>query len=119
MRFAALLSVMAALAGCQDALNEAPETAEGAEVIQCALASAQDFSAGCTAELVETEEGRVVILRNPDGGFRRLRITGGEGLLEAADGADALQVKRSESALNVTIGPDRYILPISGGGNGK
>ena len=98
-RLAALLLLPAACGA-----PAAPETR-----IECALAGAAAFERVCTLERAST--GRL-ILRGPDGGFRRLRrTTDGRGVA-AADGAEPATVTIvGRDLIEVAIGSDRYRLP--------
>jgi hypothetical protein len=61
-----------------------------------------------------------MIIRQPDGGFRRFNIvTDGHGL-EAADGFDKAKISIVEDGkILVSVGPDKYLLPaqIKAGAN--
>ena len=69
--------------------------------IDCAVDRAADFVRTCTAERV----GDAIVVRRPDGGFRRIVRTA-EGA--ATDGADPV-MQAADGTL--TIGDDRYRLP--------
>lgn len=81
--------------------------------IECALAGKTTFERDCTTERVSGPEGQMLVIRNPDGGFRRFRIlTNGRGL-EPADGMDPdfkLNVTGS-GTIEVHSGDDIYRLP--------
>jgi hypothetical protein len=56
--------------------------------IECALAGSTSFDRKCTTERVTGPEGALLVIRHPDGGFRRFKIlTDGRGLAPA-DGTD-------------------------------
>lgn len=56
--------------------------------IECALAGKTTFERDCTTEKVTGPEGQMLVIRAPDGGFRRFKIlTDGRGLAPA-DGID-------------------------------
>jgi hypothetical protein len=56
--------------------------------IECALAGSTAFDRNCTTERVSGPEGQLLVVRHPDGGFRRFKIlTDGRGLAPA-DGID-------------------------------
>ncbi|UYV14924.1 hypothetical protein [Porphyrobacter sp. ULC335] len=78
--------------------------------VDCAPAGVDEFSAQCTAEVSAEGGTRFVVLWNPDGSFHRLRATGDERWLEAADGAEQARVEYAESTLTIGIGGDRYML---------
>lgn len=112
---AALLSLLA-LAACSS--NAAPpDTAEGAEHISCALAGNQAFKPVCAVERAQIEGKLVLIVRHPDGAFRRFDVLGGGQGLALSDGAETAQVKMAGSDLEVTVGPDRYRFPVTAKGD--
>lgn len=89
---------MLALASCggqnsDEALKQAEKEATQEAIadgkIECALAGAKDFQRNCSTERMSTETGQLLVIRHPNGGFRRFRVlTDGRGL-EPADGFDA------------------------------
>ena len=97
------------LTGCGNAVEEV----QSRDMVECALAGAASFSADCTMERHDSDEGRTLILRHPDGGFRRFEIgVPGRGLI-TADGMEAAQVQQREGMVEVRVGADRYRLPIA------
>ena len=74
-----------------DLLAAEGQTAEEAALqgkVECALAGSADFNRNCTTERVSGAEGQMLVVRHPDGGFRRFKIlTDGRGLTPA-DGID-------------------------------
>ena len=91
-----IASLSLALSACgsdpeADLLAAESETAEEAALqgkVECALAGGADFNRNCTTERVSGPEGQMLVVRHPDGGFRRFKIlTDGRGLLPA-DGID-------------------------------
>ncbi|SIN96082.1 hypothetical protein SAMN02745824_2443 [Parasphingorhabdus marina DSM 22363] len=80
--------------------------------IECAINGDTSFTRGCQTERLSGEEGVTLIIRHPDGGFRRFRVlTDGRGL-EAADGSEPARIEIVEDdKIRVSIGSDRYILP--------
>lgn len=108
----ALIAVAAALSGCSRA--DAPEgEVDGGLEVACALDGAETFADACTVER-RTEGGRTfLIVRRPDGGFRRLEVVAdGAGIL-AADGADPAAVELVDGMLDVSVGKDHYLLPAA------
>jgi hypothetical protein len=81
--------------------------------IECALAGSTSFNRNCTTERVSGPEGQLLVIRHPDGGFRRFAIlTDGRGLAPA-DGIDPdfkLSVKAG-GMIEVRSGDDIYRLP--------
>ncbi len=95
------------VAGCSDG-----ETANGAAApddrIDCRVGAAADFERSCT---MEAADGGRLIVRKPDGGFRRLLRRTSDGFA-AADGAEAAHVTRlRDGRFEVEIGGDRFRLP--------
>ncbi|WP_326524568.1 hypothetical protein [Sphingomonas sp.] len=76
------------------------------------VACGSDLTQSCTVERVPDGDGELLTLRHPDGGFRRLRVTG-DGSVAAADGAEpATIVARGEDGVEVAIGDARYRVPL-------
>ncbi len=82
--------------------------------IDCAIGAGADYSTVCTIERVSDEEGDVLLLHHPDGGFRRLTYKVQTGELSTVDGADLLEDRSLEpgKAREFAIGEDRYLVPI-------
>jgi hypothetical protein len=104
------------------ACDKAPGTGSGKQPaatgapagIPCALHGARAFGNGCSVERSTTQEGLVLILHHPDGGFRRLLVTtDGRGVV-AADGSEQASVAVvGPGMIEVAIGEDRYRLPAT------
>lgn len=98
------------LAACSEAQSDDPPAGP---MVACALAGAAEFSAECTMERVAGPDGTQLIVRHPDGGFRRFDLgVPGRGIV-TADGADQAVVHLGEGMAEVTVGEDRYRLPIA------
>lgn len=101
-----------------DLLAAEGETAKEAALqgkVECALAGSADFSRSCTTERVSGAEGQMLVVRHPDGGFRRFKIlTDGRGLLPA-DGIDPdFKIKvLANGMIEVRSGDDTYRLPAA------
>lgn len=114
LAFAALLG----LAACGDsgrATQQALDaSADGDERVPCAVEGERDFEDVCTVERAAGEEGLILTLRHPGGGFRRLLVTqDGRGVV-AADGADPAVVSViDDDRIEVTIAGDQYRLPAT------
>lgn len=113
----ALLPVLLSLslAACDQASpGGGGKSTTGGAAIPCALAGAAAFKAECTVERSTTDDGIVLTLHHPDGGFRRLQVaTDGRGVV-TADGADAASIKVvGADAIEVSVGEDRYRLPAT------
>lgn len=116
--FAPILSLLA-LAACSSnaAPPEAPEGAEGVEHVACALGGDQTFKPDCAVERAQAEGKLVLIVRHPDGAFRRFAVLGGGQGLALADGAETAQVSMVGKDLEVTVGLDKYRFPATAKGN--
>ena len=97
------------LAGCGDSAPGDPAApAEADSRIECRSSEGAEFERVCTLEWAE--DRRTLTVRKPDGGFRRLRIEGGE--FVAADGAEPARVSDSgPGQVEVAIGADAFRLP--------
>jgi hypothetical protein len=108
MRFAAL--PILALAACSPGSEAAPE--EPQERIACALDGAAEFTADCALERATVEGAAVLVVRHPDGGFRRFEVSqDGQNLL-AADGAEVTQSALKADRWEVILGDNRYVIPV-------
>lgn len=95
-----------------EAEEDAAEQAADDGRIECAINGDSDFSNGCLSERLAGENGVTLIVRHPDGGFRRFNIlTDGRGL-EAADGSEKAKIEIVEdNKILVSVGSDKYIMP--------
>ena len=118
-RIFAAIFVMSLVAGCRNA--DAPAQGEdgssssarsGADLVECAIGDGASFRRVCTVEENRKEDGVRLVLRAPDGGFRRLlRTDDGRGVV-SADGAEPAEVTAlPPDRIEVRIGHDRYRLP--------
>ncbi len=96
----------------QQAESEANEAAVLDGKIECALAGSTAFERTCTTEQIDGSEGKILVIRHPDGGFRRFDIlTDGRGLAPA-DGFDETKINLlSDGMIEVSSGDDKYRLP--------
>ncbi|MEZ5695015.1 MAG: hypothetical protein R3E18_00870 [Sphingomonadaceae bacterium] len=103
------LSAALLIAACSgDAGEPQPQATEGAERIDCAIGEGSQFGSDCLVEEVMEGETNLLIVRHPDGGFRRFeQLNDGRGLA-AFDGADEAQTSFADGVLEVTVGADRY-----------
>lgn len=108
------------LAACGGAGGDASTPAPGGEPdarIDCRIGSARAFERFCSYEIAGTERGRMLTIRKPDGGFRRLLLTEDGTGVAAADGAERPEVAiLDEGRIEVTIGGDSFRLPATVGG---
>jgi hypothetical protein len=111
MRALVPLVAIAVLAGCSAGKSETPAVAQGGERIGCALAGAQQFTDTCAVDRMQTDGRLSLIVRHPDGAFRRFAVVGdGRGLV-VADGAEQAKTAIQDDKLAVTVGADRYLFP--------
>src|SRR6478735_10915580 len=93
------------------ACTPAAQAPDPDSLIECALAGAATFARDCAVEQVREGGSLVLVVRHPDGGFRRFDVlTDGHGLA-AADGALAAQVSMRDGGIEVAVGGDRYRFP--------
>jgi hypothetical protein len=119
-KFAVSLCAFALLAACNKTDDKSLELAEKAAdeaaindgKIECALAGKKDFGRVCETERIAGPNGQILVIRHPDGGFRRFKVlTDGRGLA-AAEGADPTSIKILNSGeIELTSGDDLYRLP--------
>lgn len=112
MKHAAILVGLAAtMAGCSSDEEAAPAVAQGDEQIACAVSGAQEFSEVCAVDRVQADGTMILIVRHPDGAFRRFEVVkDGRGLI-AADGAEPAKTEIAGDKLSVSIADHRYLFP--------
>lgn len=118
------LAVPLLLSACQSGeeapQEEAPAESKQADVppggdtIECAIAGGQWFLPECNVQRVKQEDGALtLVVRHPDGGFRRfLVLTDGRGLA-TADGSEEAVSEVVDGRLDVSVGQDRYRFPAT------
>ena len=105
----ALSGLLATSACAPPAAEHSPQPREHAF---CALNGAEQFSGDCTVERSRAGEAIILVVRHPDGGFRRFTLgRDGNGLV-TADGADQAGVAANGTLLDVRVGRDRYRFPL-------
>ncbi len=103
------LAVLPLLAAC----SPGETLAEGTR-IECAIGGAAGFVEECLMERQTRDNQRFLIVRHPDGAFRRFELGVPDRGLITADGVEQAIVDRGEGYVEVRVGPDRYRLPIAG-----
>ena len=64
-------------------------------------------------ERQDVDGQRILIVRHPDGGFRRFELgVPGRGII-TADGVEQAEITRSEGRVEVRVGADRYQFPVA------
>jgi hypothetical protein len=99
------------LAACSQDPTQAPADAD--DLVECALDGATEFTRDCVIEVSQADGGPIVVIRHPDGSFRRFEwIPARDGPeLHEADGAERAQVEKRGDMLDVTLGTNRYRIP--------
>ena len=87
--------------------------AAGDEHIACAVGGAAELAEVCSVERAEKDGKLTLVIHHPDGAFRRFDVmTDGTGL-RVSDGAEEAQSKLADGKLDVTVGADRYLFPVT------
>ena len=100
------------LAAC-GAAGGGPAVAEAGNLIECAVAGSGSFARDCAVERHLEQGTLMLVVRHPDGGFRRFEVLADGRGLAAADGAEPAQVSLAGESLAVSIGADRYRFPAT------
>ena len=113
-RISSAAAAFALLAGCSsDQPPDPRKPAEGNEHIACAVGGLKDFADVCAVERSVTDGKLALIVRHPDGGFRRFDVLSDGRGVAAADGAETAQVALAGNVLEVSVGGDRYRFPAT------
>ena len=98
------------LAACA---QDAPKAsaADSDDRIACAVGGAAEFARACQVERREVDGVPILVVRHPDGGFRRFEVMRDGTGLAAADGAERAVVSLREQGIEVAVGADRYRFP--------
>jgi len=113
-----LLVIAACGSGEADGAGGAPGDAATSEAvasqaIECALQGAAEFASDCSVERSGQGAGAILVVRHPDGGFRRFEVLADERGLAPADGAQISQMEWREGGIGLAVGPDRYRFPAA------
>lgn len=102
------------LAACSSGEDAAPPpAAEGGERIACAVGGAVELTESCAVDRVQADGRLDLIVRHPDGAFRRFSVvTDGRGLV-VADGAEQAETRLEGDKLSVRVAEDRYLFPAT------
>ena len=111
------VSILLALAGCSGESTPS-DPASVADVedprVSCALAGEAEFTEQCDVERVQNGDRRELVMRHPDGGFRRFEIvTDGRGLVAADGSEEAVVTPLADGRIQLSVGPDRYRIPAT------
>jgi hypothetical protein len=105
------------LAACaQDAPDASAADAD--HRIACAVDGAAEFVRACQVERREIDGATILVVRHPDGGFRRFEVMSDGTGLATADGAERAEVNLREQEIEVAVGTDRYRFPARIMGDG-
>lgn len=87
--------------------------AEGDEHIPCAVSGSGKLEPICAVERHVDANGLTLLVRHPDGGFRRFAVVSDGRGLEVADGAQVAVTRLEGDRLDVSVGADRYLFPAT------
>lgn len=124
MRLLLGCGLLLSLAACEirreneEPAAEATLSAEDPDAIVCALHGSDEFRRQCRVDRAPEGDTLYLVVRHPDGGFRRFEVLEDGRGLAAADGADEAQLAMEGGLLAVTVGDDRYRFPATIGGSG-
>lgn len=113
MRISNLIALSIAVAACSPA---PPAVAEGTELVLCAVNGASKFARKCAVERSNRGGQQVLVIRHPDGGFRRFVLSADGRELAAADGADvvSLALVGKQTEVRVDVDAYRFSRPLTG-----
>ena len=98
---------------CNDSEGAAAQAAAGTTMIDCSLNGASGYGRDCSMERVEENGESFIVVRHPDGAFRRFQLGVPDRGLITADGAQQAEVTDRGGYVEVRVGSDRYHLPVS------
>ncbi len=75
------------------------------------MGGAAAFTRACQVERREVDGVSILVVRHPDGGFRRFEVMRDGTGLAAADGAERVVVSLRDQGIEVAVGADRYRFP--------
>jgi len=116
MKRALALAVLLAACGAEEPgamTNGAapPKPGQPDNRIDCLLAGMARAERVCSMEYSQSPDGPVVLLRRPDGGFRRLLRTPERPFYVAADGAEQpVVIQTRDGVTRIQIGGDQFDL---------
>lgn len=111
------LAALILLAGCDRAELPATDSVQVAQReenhIACARGDAP-LRRDCTIEQARSDDGLILTVRHPDGGFRRLHVTrDGRGVVPADGAQPAAVTIAGAGEIDVAIAGERYRLPAT------
>jgi len=109
----AILAPLAMGAACSEAGPDVPEIAEGDEHIACALGGSAAFENACAVDRDRKDGLLFLVVRHPDGAFRRFEVLDDGRGLAVADGAEQALTRYEDGMAELAVGQDRYRFPIT------
>ena len=103
----ACLPLLLAACSAEPGTSDVPD----GEQVACALNGAKNFGQACGVERMAQGGKQFVILRHPDGGFRRFELRDGGKRFVTADGAEAAVTVANGKEREVTVDDDHYLFP--------
>jgi hypothetical protein len=99
--------------GEQAAASKFESGSEDDGKIACALGGAEKFTRDCSIERAQQDGKLTLVVRHPDGGFRRFEVlTDGRGVA-VADGSEQAETALVGPDLEVVVGTDAYRFPAT------
>lgn len=102
-----------ATTACGPSAQSGP-TGVAQDLIACSLGDGAAWSEDCRLERQVVGSARLLIVHRPDGGFRRFEVIGACTQVVEADGAQAVATRQDGAFLELTVGRERYRLPVAG-----
>ena len=104
------VATLLAVTACSQQEPPPPPDPKAPDTVLCRVGDATQMAPLCRRE----NDGNRIVIRHPDGGFRRFVVVDdGRGII-AADGADPAKVEPLEkNIIRVTVGGDAYELPAT------
>jgi len=113
MRISEAVLLPLLLVACSPTASGTPTVAQGDDLIDCAVSGASGFTHACAVERSVLDGVTMLVVRHPDGGFRRFKVLDGGKSLAAADGADAVAIAANAAGIDVSVNGDRYRFPAA------
>ena len=81
--------------------------------VACAIGGAKVFADVCAVERVRGKDGLMLVVRHPDGGFRRFAVLDDGRGVAVADGAEEASIAIDGDTIEIAVGDNRYRLPAT------
>lgn len=85
----------------------------GGDIIACTIAGSSDTASSCQVDRVRQDGRLFLVVRHPDGAFRRFEVLDDGRGLAVADGADEARLNLVGDVLHVAVGSDVYDFPAT------